>query len=442
MLYRVVLCVLCLCAVQLTAADSPSFTRDVQPVLQERCIVCHSEPIKAGGLLLGNYQQLMAGGGKGKVVVPGKADDSRLIRMLDGRDKPQMPQGGPYLDKAAIELIRAWIDAGANAPAAGEAARPTTPVAVPDVKPLVLVHSQVGALAFSPDGRVVAVGRYKTVELIDAESHRVIARLEGHADVVRSLAFSPDGRTLAAGAGLPARSGQIKLWDVASQKELRTIDAHADSVYGLAFSPDGRLLASAGYDRLVKTWDPATGALQKTLKDHIDAVLALAFSPDGKRLASGSVDRTVKVWDPATGERLYTLSDAEDAVYAIAWRPSGKQIAAGGADKTLRTWDVWDGQTPGGKMAQSITGHEDVILQVAYSPDGKSLVTASADHRIKIWDPDTLIERRTLEAQPDWVLALRFSPDGKSLALGRYDGSIVFYELSRPSRSLAIASRP
>ncbi len=411
-------------------AQSPSFARDILPIFEKYCLTCHVEPVKAGGLLLIGYEQLMAGGGSGKAVIPGKGNDSLIIKMLDGRRQPTMPQGGTQLDARSIGLLRAWIDAGAKGPAPGEiptAAARAAPE-IPDIKPRVPVNSQVGALAFRADGSLLAVGRYKKVELIEPASRRVVATLEGHADVVRALAFSPDGRHLAAAGGLPARKGQIKIWDVESRRELRTVEGHEDSVYAVAFSRDGKQLASASYDKLVKLWNPEIGMEIRTLKDHTDAVFALAFSPDGKRLATGAADRTIKIWDAATGERLFTLSDALDAVYAIAWHPSSRQIAAGGADKTLRLWDLTFTEPAGGKLVQSITGHEDAILQVVYTVDGKALVTASADRSIKIWDPQTLVERQVLERQPDWVLALAFSPDGKWLATGRYDGSVSFYD--------------
>ncbi len=408
-------------------AAEPAF-RNVAAIFQQHCAVCHSAPVNAGGLSLENYESAMKGGKSGAVIVPGKAQESRLVKMLDGRLKPEMPQGGPPLDAKTIAIIRAWIDAGAKAPAPGETAAAPAAVAVPDIKPRVPVTSQIASLAFRRDGSLLAAGRYKQVELVDPVSRKVVAALDGHVDVVRSLAFSPDGRLLAAAGGLPARKGELKVWDVEKREAIRTVEAHTDNIYSVAFSPDGKTIATAGYDKIAKLWDAATGQETATLKDHTDGIFVLAFSPDGKRLATGSADRTIKVWDTATGKRLFTLGDSQDNVYSLAWHPAGRQIAAAGADKTLRTWDVGDRD---GKQARAITGHEDAVLQVAYSPDGNELVTASADGHIKIWDPELLVEKEVLETQPDWVMAITFSPDGKWLVAGRYDGSLAFYSPHR-----------
>ena len=277
---------LCCCGTGIPAcgaalrADTPaSFVRDIVPVLQKHCVVCHSEPLKSGGLLMGTHARLMAGGQSGAAITPGKGQDSLLVKVLDGRVKPQMPQGGAPLDSRTIALIRAWIDAGAKGPAPGEAAPEVAPPVIPDIKPRVPVSSQVGALAFRSDGSLLAVGRYKQVQFIETASRNVVATLEGHADVVRALAFSPDGRLLAAAGGLPARKGEIRIWNVEARRELRAVEGHADSIYSVAFSPDGKRLASTGYDKLVKLWDVTNGREERTLKDHTDAVFALPSAP-------------------------------------------------------------------------------------------------------------------------------------------------------------------
>src|SRR5713226_4834822 len=192
-------------------AEGPSFSRDVAPILRDNCLACHSSAQKMGELIMESHASLLKGGAHGPPIIPGKAAESRMLQMLEGKIQPQMPMGGK-LQPEQIEIIAKWIDAGAPGPAPGEAIPVAAPV-IPDIKPRVNVSPEVGSLAFSPDGKLLAVGTYKEVDLLDAATGKKLATLSGHADVVRSLAFSRDGKLLAAAGGSPARFGEVIVWD-------------------------------------------------------------------------------------------------------------------------------------------------------------------------------------------------------------------------------------
>jgi len=192
------------------ADSTPSFDSQVAPILQKNCLACHSSASKMGGLVMESYDGLMKGGAHGPAIIPGKADQSRMILMLEGRVQPRMPFGADPLPAADIAALEAWVEGGAPGPAPGEAATALAPLAIPDIKPQVAVVSPVASVKFSPDGKLLAVGGYQEVRLIDLAKGKPLATLAGHADYVRSLAFSPDGKMLAAAGGPPQRSGEIK----------------------------------------------------------------------------------------------------------------------------------------------------------------------------------------------------------------------------------------
>ena len=409
--------ILAAAAAPVFAADV-TFEGDVAPIFNNRCAGCHSTAAHMGGLILEDYTGAMKGGSHGAVIVAGKSTESRMVLMITGQVKPAMPMDGTKLAESDIAKIKAWIDAGAPAPAAGVSAAPKPAAKLPHIDPLIPAKPQIYDLAWSPDGKLIALAGFRSVRLVDAESKQQIAELSGEADAVRAVAFSRDGKLLAAAGGLPARSGEVKIWDVASRKLVSTIHGHADCIFAVAFTPDGKSVATSSYDKLIKLWDVADGKEVRTFKDHIDAIYALAFTPDGKRLVSGAADRTVKVWDVATGERLYTLSEPQDGINTVAIDPTGHYVAAGGLDKSIRIWSLGE---KSGTLENSLIAHEDAILRLAWSPDGKMLASSSADRTVKIFTVPDLNEVQSFP-QTDWVYGLGYSPDGHRIAVGQFDG--------------------
>ena len=401
------------------AAAPPSFSKQVKPFFARYCVECHSGEDPDGGLNLESFKGLSEGGEKGAVFQAGKADTSRIVRMVEGKTKPSMPpMKKPQPKPAELAVLRAWIDAGAK-----DDSGTATVAVLPPVAPKHGAAPPVTALAYHPDGKTLAAGGYKEVAFVDPLKGDVTGRLTGLTAEISALGYSRDGKLLAVASGSTGTVGEVRLYS--GTKLVHQINAHRDLIYDLSFSPDGKTLASCGYDRLIHLWSTETGKFIRDLKDHSDAVYAVAFSPDGKLLASGAADRAVKVWDVATGKRLYTLSESTDWVYALTWHPDGKHLAAGGVDKSIR---VWEATATGGKVAHSVFAHEGAVIRLAYSTDGKSLYSLSEDRSAKAWDAVKMTERIVYPAQPEAPLAMSVRPDGKQVAIGRYDGVLVLLD--------------
>jgi len=422
---RVLLIPAVLVAMIQAATHPPSFN-DLQPIFEGNCSGCHAANVMMGSLNLDTWPGMMKGGNHGAIVVPGKSAESRLYLMVAHKTSPAMPLSGKPLAEGEIELIREYIDSGAPQPPASVAAKPRN--AIPEIAPAKSVHAALTAVAWSPDGKLLAVGAFQEVRFVNPDNSQVIATLKGHAEQVRAVAWSADGKLIAAAGGLPGQKGEIKLWNAADRTELRTITGHRDCIYAAVFSPDNKTLATASYDKLIKLWDTGTGKEIRTLKDHIDAIYALAYTPDGKRLISAAADRSVKVWDPETGERLYTMSEPIDGLNTVAVSPKGDLVAAGGLDKSIRIWQLaQDGKKLSATLKSTLIAHEDAILQLAWSPDGKTLISSGADRTIKAFSVPVLEEKHDWPKQSDWVTALSFAPDGTRFAAGRFDGSLQIY---------------
>jgi len=124
-------------------ARAISFTRDIHPILTERCFKCHLGDEKRGGFSMNTRESLLAGGEQGLAVKSGDAENSLLIALVESEDvKERMPSKADPLTPAEIATLRAWIDEGLNWDLSGPLVQAWTPplaprtVALPDVKGL------------------------------------------------------------------------------------------------------------------------------------------------------------------------------------------------------------------------------------------------------------------------------------------------------------------
>jgi WD40 repeat protein/serine/threonine protein kinase len=160
------------------------------------------------------------------------------------------------------------------------------------------------AVAFSPDGKLLASGDFEAnVKVFDSDSATELWSLPRHGGPVFNLAFSPDSRLLAVANG-ESEHGSVRLWNVAERKQ---VWHSKKATFVVAFHPEGRILASVD-DRRIYLLDAATGEVLHTLKGHAQTVNGVAFSPDGERLFSISHDQTLKVWDVTTLREILSLS--------------------------------------------------------------------------------------------------------------------------------------
>lgn len=285
------------------------------------------------------------------------------------------------------------------------------------------------SLAFSPDGRILALGggwKDNTILLLDlATRHWLGAPLRGHRGGVRSVEFSPDGQTLAS-SGL---DGSIILWDVKNHELMTRLTSKGRRpIWSIAFDPSGKKLASGGGDGNVVLWDLATYKAHPLPTTHTGEVRSVVFSIDGGTLVSGSRDNALIMWDVATGQQVGNpLNGHSDDVFSVAFSPDGRTLASGGVDKAVILWNAVNTQP----LGTSLVGHAGSVTSVAFSPDNSTLASGSEDHTIRLWDTTT----RQPHAQPlyghsDSVTSIAFSPDGATLASASEDQTIRLWNIA------------
>jgi WD40 repeat protein len=471
--------IFCACLVGLFAIDTSighcndpgdvEFSKQIEPILRAKCQGCH-QPAKAqGGYVITSFDKLLLAGDSGKVaVVPGDPDASELIRQITPIDGvAAMPQNSPALHATEIELIRRWIaqgsrnDSKARGPKYDSSNRPSY------ARPPVTT-----AIAWSTDGKWLAINGFHEVALLDAQSYQAVQRLVGLSERVQSIAFSPDSKRLAVTGGSPGRFGEVQIWDVETGELSLSHQVTYDTLYGGSFSPDGKLFAFGASDRVVRAIDVETGVQKLHQGAHEDWSLATVFNPSGSHLVSAGRDMSVKLTEVAT-ERFVdnvtsiTPGELKGGVNALAMHPSENQVLVGGADGTPKIYRIFreterrigdDSNlirkfaAMNGRIFDVSISADGKLFAVASTLDGKSQVmvypydfTGEVPAEIKATMSKTVdqrndeekkaIERFNSQTSPavsqleitDSIYAVAIHPDGKRLAVGGASGVVRVY---------------
>ncbi|MBP87596.1 MAG: hypothetical protein CMJ64_12870 [Planctomycetaceae bacterium] len=474
--------------------DPIDFQKEIVPILQKKCLACHSTSEQQGELILETPQMMLKGGDTGASVVAGKGAESLLLKLASHQEEPFMPPldndvGAAPLTPQELGLIKLWIDQGAQGNSQNATLSPT------NWRPLPRGVNPIYTVAVTPDGQYAACSRANQIFIYHVPTGQLVTRLTdpalqgrggdprpgiAHLDLVQSLAFNRDGDMLASGG-----FRNVKLWRRPRDVFRLKLDTAKEAVTAVAVSLDRKTLA-VGADSEVKLWDLASGKLVRTLQGHEAAVTSLRFAADGSRLFSSSLDKTVRVWSLESGElvgrfdgpsvinaielvaakdadaeSLLAIGDEEKLVRiyntptlpkllpnipakptAFAATADRKLIAIGNAEGMVRVVDpagtiIKEWKVPGAPITHI------VFHPLSTPPEGNNaelvpiIATAGTDGVVRLWNYKTAEAADAFHGSRVALVSLVFRADGKQLVSGATDGAITVWNLD-PTLSEAI----
>jgi WD40 repeat protein len=322
----------------------------------------------------------------------------------------------------------------------------------------------VTVIAASPSGQEVASGSILSpaVSIWDVRTGALIRVLKGLKGNVQALAYSPDGRFLAVGHGMVTSSDiSVHVFQAGNETVMQRLDPPrlitrdaprgVGAVQSLHYSPDGQFLAVGFVGGAIGIYKAGTGNLQQSFRTPTAIDGPMVYSPTGKYLAISeriiSEDylfhrHLIHLIDVGTGEIVKTLSGHTDQVTALSFSPDGKSLVSGGntgivrgtLDKKtnqgivqrnedpIRIWDIGTGE-----IINELMGHTGAVQSLIFSNNGRTLISGSQDKTIMMWNVETGALDATLTGHHDLVDSVVVTSDRKYLVSGG-GGALTFWE--------------
>ena len=422
-----------LLAVSVQAAPV-SFKGEIAPLLRAQCQSCHGARDSKGDFRVDSYAELMrALEDELARVLPGKSGASLLFQLLTTADVDErMPQKSEALPAKTIALVKRWIDEGAKFDGADPKATlaRVIPARTHAAAPKVYARDMpITALAFSPDGSLLATGALREIILWNTADGKMVRRIPNMAQRTFALAWHPKGGTIFAGGGIPGELGEVRAFTPAG-KLLAALHRAGDVVLDVQLDANATRLAVGDADNLITLYDPTEFSILRQIDNHSDWVMALAFSPDGKQLASASRDRTAKIFELKSGETISTYGGHTSPVQGVAFRADGKAVFSADRAGAIHVWkaglaDIAGKRFGAEKISQISNLGRDVFK---LHRRGNLLLSHGGDGRARLFRADNRKAVRAFAHEGGWLMSAAWHAKSQRLATGAHDGSVCLWD--------------
>jgi WD40 repeat protein len=276
------------------------------------------------------------------------------------------------------------------------------------------------AVAWQPHAqRFATAGQDGAIALWDAASGATLKRWKPAMAATQALAYSPDGGILASAAGKV-----VSLWSPDGEK-IHAFAPAASTAVALAFDRPGTDLGVA------LNGEVAVHRIEKSRHETRRykwpaACLTVNFSGNGRFLASGMADGSLHFWNRSTGKDSQ-MRGYDGKVQLVGFSDNSKYLASSAGNEVV-LWD-FSGRGPEGTKPIVLSGHTERCESFAWQPGGEHLVSGGRDWRIVLWRPGKAKQPVDVQMVDSEISVVRWSPDGKRLAVGEKQGRVSLFDL-------------
>lgn len=292
----------------------------------------------------------------------------------------------------------------------------------PEITPTdwLLRQNPVSGLAWSIDGKILAVSAVTGVSLFDTQTNLLIRTLVD-AEFLFPLAIDSQGKRVFAGN---------RVWDIGSGQLLYQLPQ--TDISTIAFSPNAKTMVSGDSDSVI-LWDAQTGDQLKDLTIDVgNAQQGLAYSADGNFLYIISADHIVKQVNLPSGEFMQVFTLPEDSCCTI-FSPDGRYGLVNRPNHGMGSKQIWDMEQ--GILIKDLGQCDSDISFSSFSRDGTYLMIGLCGLDAQLWNTSTqqllhiFPSRLSTSSFVEWR-SVAFSPDGSMLALGNNFGETLIWDMT------------
>ncbi|MRS02221.1 WD40 repeat domain-containing protein, partial [bacterium] len=302
----------------------------------------------------------------------------------------------------------------------------------------------INSMAFSPDGRMLAIGGGKGVAFIDPMTGAPLSKSDNYGNPIWAVSFDPDGKTVVSGDAY----GVVNLWNSKTGKRFGLpMEGHHLDVKQITQSLDGSFMAFSSGDNKVEVirLDSSTEQIKPVELQNDEKLMAMIFHPDqdaGKKLitASNYNNGRITEWDLSSEPRIpKQITDGTGYIYSLAISQDGRFLAGGG-NGIINIWDL----STNPPQQFSLPGHTDTdgkqtpVTSLAFHSE--DVLVSGSRGELLFWD---LVENKQPIALPvrengairDFVKSIVFSPKETKFAAAWTRGDIILVDMTNKNKS-------